>query len=181
MQLVLPGEADRAVNLMGDRRRRPDRAIRAQFGGGDFKTGVTAIGGATRGQGGAIDRCRFVRKQRQRVLDRLEFADRLAKLDALVRILNGLAQYGVQRAGNLRSPGKRTDRKQIFCRRTGADDSNIVEAEIGERFTRDSVAPVRDRGIGSCDQCDLRVASVAARDDEVASRIPERHACGVAM
>ena len=96
MQRMLAREADRAVHLVGDRRAAGRGLAAAQLGYCDVEGGAPRVPrGDRRHRAGSNERrgarrdC-FGREDRQRMLDRLERADRSAELDPFARVAHRL-------------------------------------------------------------------------------------------
>src|SRR5207245_3905841 len=89
LEVVLVGEAERAVHLMRDRRADPRRLARPHLGDADLEGGITPVGRSERMGRRDVRRRGVAGKDREVLLDGLVRADRLAELPALGRVARG--------------------------------------------------------------------------------------------
>ena len=102
MKAVFLREADRAMDLMSDRRAHLHRAVGAQFRCGNFEPGIPALKRLCRTDGCAIRGSRLAGESGERLLHGLELAERPAELSPLVDIADRQRERRIERAGDLR-------------------------------------------------------------------------------
>ena len=98
MKPVFLREADRAMDLMGDRRAHLHRAVGAQFRCGNFEPGIPALKRLCRTDGCAIRGSRLAGESGERLLHGLELAERPAELLPLVDIADRQRERRIERA-----------------------------------------------------------------------------------
>ncbi len=103
---MLGGDADRAVQLMCDRRHRPDRPADRDLRDGDRVFGLRRVESVIRRCGDGQCRCGpgsfdLAGHGGQGMLDRLELGQRTAELDALARVLDRHGGGRVERTDDL--------------------------------------------------------------------------------
>ncbi len=148
MKPVFLREADRAMDLMGDRRAHLHRAVGAQFRCGNFEPGIPALKRLCRTDGCAIRGSRLAGESGERLLHGLELAERPAELLPLVDIADRQRERRIERAGDLRRARERHQgevRFGAFPGRLGNDHSGQVDGQgvvAGEAENGQRVHPV---------------------------------------
>src|SRR5258708_1235642 len=99
MQRMLPGEADGAVDLMGNPGAGIDRLVGPELAGSDLEPGPPPRRGLPGGTGRTGNGRRFPCENRELLLNRLKVTDRPSELAAVLGVLDRPGEKCRERAG----------------------------------------------------------------------------------